>query len=264
MKDIAIQTAREAKGREIPVLREYLQNYILYLMLKRGLLPKLCFVGGSALRFLYKIRRFSQDLDFSSAEEWQRSDLSQGMERIQDDLLKAGYEPTIRIKQEKNLQRAIVRVAGLLYELGLSQRREQKISVHVEIDMSPSRGWKDEKTIVEIYMAVLLRHYDLPSLFASKIAAVFLRPYTKGRDLFDLQWFRAKWKELVPNLELLNNTMARQKNGVAKLDAQNWRMQVHHRIEELDWKEVLDDVRPFLESEDDLLTFTKENLLLLY
>jgi len=35
------------------------------------------------------------------------------------------------------------------------------------------------------------------------------------------------------------------------------------RIEKLNWKEVENDVKPFLEDPGDLVTFTKENLLLL-
>jgi predicted nucleotidyltransferase component of viral defense system len=53
------------------------------------------FVGGTALRFLYRIRRYSEDLDFSAAENWNASDLQSFMKTIANQLEKSGYSCTI-------------------------------------------------------------------------------------------------------------------------------------------------------------------------
>ena len=64
MKEIALQIASEAKDQKLNILREYLHNYILFLMQKARMSSSLYFVGGTALRFLYSIRRYSEVLDF--------------------------------------------------------------------------------------------------------------------------------------------------------------------------------------------------------
>ena len=51
------------QGRNIA--REYLQARILENLQKMGAFVPLAFQGGTALRFLYGLRRFSEDLDFS-------------------------------------------------------------------------------------------------------------------------------------------------------------------------------------------------------
>ncbi|RLE07775.1 MAG: hypothetical protein DRJ06_05440, partial [Candidatus Aminicenantes bacterium] len=104
------------------------------------------------------------------------------------------------------------------------------------------------------------------SLLAAKVIALFTRPYTKGRDVYDIFWFRSKWKDLKPNYELLNNgllqiTTLRKK---VTFNEENWLGILKEKIETLNWKEVINDARPFIENPDELLTFSKENMLLLF
>jgi len=110
-----------------------------------------------------------------------------------------------------------------------------------------------------------VQHYNKASLFAAKVTAVFARPYTKGRDVYDIFWFRSKWKDLKPNFALLNNGLI-QVNALRNkvtLNEENWLGVLEDKVESLKWKEVISDVRPFLENPDDLITFNKENILLL-
>lgn len=261
MRDIALQIALEAKEQKLNVLREYLQNYILFLMQKADMSLSLYFVGGTALRFLHRIRRYSEDLDFSAGEEWRPQDLPKYIRKIESYLVKAGYSFTLQIKEEKTVQRTMVRFAELLYDVGLTRQKDRKLPVHVEIDTNPPHGWVGEKTIVDVHLPVLLHHYDLRSLFAAKLAAVLTRPYTKGRDVYDIFWFHSKWKKMLPNFTLLNNALAQQHDDFIRLNEANWLKIMQKKIQSLKWKSVENDVSPFLELRDDLLTFTQENLL---
>lgn len=263
MKEIALQIALGAKEQKLNILREYLQNYILFLIQKERMNTSLYFVGGTALRFLYGIRRYSEDLDFSVGEGWKPSNFSRHIKKIENNLEKAGYSCTIHIKEEKTVQRAMVRFDELLYEVGLTRQKNQKLPIHIEIDINPPSGWVGKRNIVDIHLPILLQHYDLPSIFATKLAAVLTRPYTKGRDVYDVFWFRSKWKETLPNFILLNNAIAQKQEDFVRLNENNWIEIIHDKIQSLKWKEVGNDVRPFLESRDDLLTFTQENLILL-
>jgi len=67
----------------------------------------------------------------------------------------------------------------------------------------------------------------------------------------------------LPNFILLNNAIAQKQKDFVRLNENNWIEIIHEKIQSLRWKDVEDDVIPFLELRDDLSTFTQENLLLL-
>lgn len=260
MKEIALQLAREKEGQQLNVLREYLQNYLLFLMQKSGMNRSLYFVGGTALRFLYRIRRYSEDLDYSAGEDWKPADLKTYMKRLENDLKKAGYSCTLKEKSSTAVQRLIIGFAGLLQPLGLSKREEQKLTIHLEIDLNPPAGWKGDKSIVDIYQPALISHYDLASLFAGKMHALLMRQYTKGRDIFDLFWYRTKHPELRPNFPMLNNAIQQTHPGYMEVTEKNWFELLTEKISSLDWKAVKNDLQPFLEMKDDILVLTPDNL----
>jgi hypothetical protein len=67
MKDYLGQLVRSSPtpGHGWNVTREYLQARILGSLQRAGAMVPLAFHGGTALRFLYAIPRYSQDLDFA-------------------------------------------------------------------------------------------------------------------------------------------------------------------------------------------------------
>ena len=67
MIDQALALAREQEdpGLALNLLREYLQSLVLRSLHESEAFRALAFVGGTALRFLHGLPRFSQDLDFS-------------------------------------------------------------------------------------------------------------------------------------------------------------------------------------------------------
>lgn len=262
MKDIALQTAHEARGQKLHALRQYIQEYILFLMQKSGMSGTLYFVGGTALRFLYRIRRYSEDLDFSAGETWDTAALPGFMKKISDSLNKAGYTCTLNIKDAGTVQRVVIGFTGLLHEAGLSNRKEQKLNIHLEIDLNPPAGWTGQKTIIDIHFPVVLQHYDLASLFAGKLHAILMRSYTKGRDIYDLFWYRTKHKRLLPNFLQLNNAIKQTREGFVEVTAVNWLELLREKVGRMDWRTVEKDVLSFIEHEDDSLVFTRENLLM--
>ncbi len=48
------------------VVREYLQARVLQSLQDEGMFLEWAFLGGTALRFLYNMPRYSEDLDFSA------------------------------------------------------------------------------------------------------------------------------------------------------------------------------------------------------
>lgn len=265
MKEIALQVARERPSLGLHALREYLQNEMLWLMQRENLNLRLFFMGGTALRFLWRIGRFSEDLDFSAGPDWDSGEFTGAMRRIERGLAAAGYDVYLHLRPEKTVQRAIFRFAELLAELGLVGRRQQKLSIALEIDSDPPGGATGAKTLVNLHIPVLLHHHDLPSLLAGKAAAVLTREYIKGRDYFDLFWFLSKWPQLEPNPQMFRNALARAgtRRGDPAVDGleMNWRMMLNGAVNEANWPAIEADVRAFIENPDSLLAFTRENLL---
>lgn len=282
MKDIALQVARERPSLGLHALREYIQNYVLWLMQREGLNTRLYFMGGTALRFLWRIGRFSEDLDFSAGTDWEPEEFPGAMRKIESGLAAAGYDVYLHLGKEKTVQRAVFRFAELLAELGLVGRREQKLSVALEIDTKPPGGATGTKTLVNVHIPVLIQHHDLPSLLAGKSAAILTREYIKGRDYFDLFWFLSKWPELEPNPLMFRNALAQKRNAVREGTGEgapsgkgatdganesrigqetNWRAMLSRAVSEARWNVIETDVRAFIEDPDSLLAFTQENLL---
>ena len=86
------------------------------------------------------------------------------------------------------------------------------------------------------------------------------RPYTKGRDIYDLLWYLSDPTWPSPNLELLNNALAQTGWQGEALTTTNWREQVKARLRLQDWNGLREDVRPFVEPDFDLGLLTLANL----
>lgn len=243
------------------ITREYLQARILeQLQFQGGMIP-LAFQGGTALRFLFELPRFSEDLDFTLERQSGDFNFEKVLEKIQSEFEKETYQVSLKINTKKIVNSAFFRFPGLLFEFGLSQHRNQVLAIKLEVDTHPPASAGLETTIVRRHVALQLQHHDRPSLFAGKIHALLQRNYVKGRDIFDLFWYLSNrnWPE--PNLDLLNNALKQTDWQGDKLSVNTWRGVVREKVSELSWKNVVDDVMPFLENEAEVQLLTRENLL---
>ena len=254
MKDYLRQLAAQADNELVRacLVREYLQARILESLQDRGMFRQWAFLGGTALRFLFSIPRFSEDLDFSLLSAGADSGLRTALAEVKRALTLEGYQIELKVSDQKTVAAAFVRFPGLPYEIGLSPHATQTLSIKVEVDTNPPAGAGIETTIVRRHVALHLCHYDKASLLAGKLHAVLSRPWAKGRDLYDLAWYLADRTWPAPNLALLNAALAQTGWTGPTMAAANWRQELRLRIENLDWGQARADVRPFLERERDL------------
>ncbi len=118
---------------------------------------------------------------------------------------------------------------------------------------------------VRRFVLIRLYHHDRASLLAGKIAAVLMRQYTKGRDLYDLMWYLSDRSWPSPNLVMLRN--AAEQGGWDDPDGlgtAGWRAAVLRRLGDVDWVKARTEAVQFLERplEADLLGYaTFERLL---
>lgn len=253
-------------GIDNPVLarclaREYLQARLLQALQDRGVFNTWAFQGGTALRFLYAMPRFSEDLDFALAEPGMALHFREDVTNAGRVFEGEGYEVGMRINDRRTVQSAFVNFKGLLFELDLSAHRAETLSIKVEVDSNPPAGAKVVSTVVRRHVILNLRHHDQASLLAGKLHAFLARRYVKGRDVYDLLWYLSDRSWPQPNLELLNNALAQTGWQGSVVTVENWRPLVARRVEMLDWKQVAADVEPFLERRADATSLTREDLL---
>lgn len=242
-------------------VREYLQARVLQGLQESGAFLNWVFHGGTALRFLYMIPRYSEDLDFALVRPGAADNFQALLVSIQKMFEAENYTLDVKVKAVKTVKSAFLRFRGLLYELGISPHGSEVISVKLEIDTNPPQGAEVTTTIVRRYVMLNLLHHDKASLLAGKLHALLNRRYTKGRDFFDLVWFLSDPSWPSPNLELLNRALKQTEWNGPEVTEQNWRALVIKRLEKVNWKQVTEDVRPFLERETDLSLLAKENCL---
>lgn len=243
------------------VVREYLQARILGCLQRAGAMIPLAFHGGTALRFLHGSPRYSEDLDFALERDSPRYDFRAYLRAVQSQLAPEGYILDIKVSDHRVVHSAFVRFPGLLYELDLSAHRDQMFSVKIEVDTNPPAGAVLETSIIRRHLTLHLQHHDRASLLAGKLHAILQRPYTKGRDIYDLLWFLSDpdWPE--PNLKLLNNALRQTDWKGEHPTEDNWRELVRARLQTLAWDQALADVRPFLEPTVDVDLLTFENVM---
>ena len=257
MKDRALQLAGEApQGQRRNVLREYVQAHVLYSLQSARAFERIAFVGGTALRFLYGLHGYSEDLDFS-LEHAEGYDFGRLLNRVESDLINAGFEVTMHPHEGDPMHSAFIRLPGLLYEAGLSPHRTEKLSVKIEIDTRPPAGATTKTTLINRHFLLALTHYDIPSLMAGKLHALLARPYTKGRDIYDLLWYLSRPDDgAEPNIRLLQNALAQTGYNGPHVTTENWREVIADKITELDFAKIAEDVGPFLERPEDRAILT--------
>lgn len=176
-----IASAYTGPNDRLNVLREYLQSQILRSLHESRAFTSLSFVGGTALRFVYGLRRFSEDLDFS-VEAPQGYAPRLWLSRLDRFLRLSGYEAAVSWNDRKTVNTAWIRFAGLLRDLDIAAQPGQKIAIKLEIDTRPPAGANTQRMVVQRHTMVALQHHDLASMMAGKIHATVTRSRTKGRD----------------------------------------------------------------------------------
>lgn len=231
-------------GRHL--VREYLQARILESLQRAGAMIPLAFHGGTALRFLYEIARYSEDLDFALERQPELYDFRRYLQTIERDLSAEGYELTLKLNQQKVVNSAFVRFPGLLYELGLSPHASEILAIKLEVDTQPPSGAVLATTIIKRHVKLHLQHHDPASLLAGKLHALLQRTYAKGRDLYDLAWYlhQPNWPN--PNLEMLNQALVQSGWPGLTITSVNWCGFIQNRLLEINWEPATADVTPFI------------------
>lgn len=248
-----------AHGRN--VAREYVQARILGSLQRAGAMVPLAFHGGTALRFLYGIIRYSEDLDFTLERPGTRYDFRAYLKSIRSEFQAENYVVELKVNDRKTVHSGFVRFPGLLHELGLSPHQDEVIAVKIEVDTKPPDGVGLTTSVIRKYETFQLQHHDRASLLAGKLHAILQRPYVKGRDIYDLLWYLGDPVWPAPNLTLLRHALEQTGWSGPRLTDENWRGIVRDRLASISWEHIVADVNPFLEPNADPNILTRENVM---
>jgi predicted nucleotidyltransferase component of viral defense system len=146
---------------------------------------KMSFIGGTNLRILYNIQRFSEDLDFDcfnlSREEFM-SLTNEVIRKLRQEGITVEADDKEKDKKLVAFRRNIV-FPGLLYELGVTGHREKKLLIKIECE---PHNYKYEplKPIIQKFNIFTQIFAPSPAILLSmKTGAVLERG--KGRDYYD-------------------------------------------------------------------------------
>lgn len=241
-------------------LLEIIQEIALLGLWRAKFFEKAVFYGGTALRILYGLDRFSEDLDFSLIAKSPNFEMAAYNAAVVRELSSLGFDVTVEEKKKtaiSPIQSAFLRANTRehLLRIGLSpedQRRTQAnriLKIKFEVDTDPPLKFATIHRPLTFPGPFSVNTMDLPDLFAGKMHALLFRDYkgwVKGRDWYDFLWLLSQKTPLG-----LTHLEERMKEGGQlprnqSLDEDKLRDLLQNRIHDLDIKAAQADVVRFL------------------
>jgi len=258
--DILRKQIESGRTREEKInhLREFLQILILKIIYDTGYFKNLSFAGGTALRILYDLRRFSEDLDFSLFKK-AHFDFEVFAGRLKNQLELYGLEIELKTGESNIVKTIDIRFKNILMPLTLSSHKGEKLFVRIEIDSNPPRGAKTEISLINRTYVFTVTHLDLPSLYATKLHACFFRGFVKGRDFYDLLWYLGK--KTKPNLKLFRSAIRQTHPEYPLVTERNFKEFMRKELEKIDFKKARQDVSRFIEDKEELRLIERDVFL---
>jgi len=244
----------------------------LYGLWRANFFEKVAFYGSSALRILYGLNRFSEDLDFSLLSKEKNFNLTPFNNAIIKELKGFGFEATMdtKIKNfDSNIESAFIKadskkqliIIDALHNIITSTHKMQIIKIKMEVDTNPPRSFDTETKFLFQPIPFSIKSLTLPDLFAGKIHTLLCRAWTirvKGHDWYDFVWY------------LSNNIPVNLQHLKARLIQSNaWDKQLHFNKIELinllaqkititDFAKANEDISLFIKNTESMAVWSKE------
>jgi len=181
--------------------KDYLQELILFSIYSNAG-KELVFKGGTALYKIYKLNRFSEDLDFTLTK---KLDIEKVSNKIASDLMLLNIVARIKeIKEYRNEINVRLLLKGPLYK----GSKERQCFIPLNISKREQTLEPEKKTIVSMFREIpsfeifIMKEEEI---LAEKIRAIFTRQ--KPRDIYDL-WFLLTMKNINVDIELINEKLS--------------------------------------------------------
>ena len=242
---------------EESAVREIAQEVILGGLSRAGFFKGAGFQGGSCLRILYGLDRFSEDLDFILSEPNEKFRLEPYLEALNTELKAYGFEFTIQDRKnagtavQKQFMKEDSWVKLLSFKHLKPGRDTRSVKIKIEIDTNPPACGAFEVKYHDFPFPCEIAVQDLPSLFAGKSHALLCREYVKGRDWYDFVWYVSRKTPV--NYGFLSSAIDQQgpwKGQAVQVDKRWYLKEMEERIKKIDVQQAKTDVKRFLKPRD--------------
>lgn len=172
------------------IVKEYIQLMVLDYLSSTPYIRKLSFIGGTNLRLVKGIDRFSEDLDFDLRDMSEEVFVRMTDEVIQF-LQRSGLNAEARDKNNSKLTafRRNIHFPQLLFDLQLTGHKEERFLLKIE---AQNQGVSYEPETVNVSGCGFFFSLPVPSdgiLLSMKLSALLSR--AKGRDFYDTMFLLA-------------------------------------------------------------------------
>lgn len=257
-------------------LREILQEIVLRGLYDAGFFDHAVFYGGTALRILYGLPRFSEDLDFSLLESDLSFDLAKYEKAVKERLLEYGFEVEIETKvKASKVQSAFLKGNTVKHLISINApksvvgqfHRDKLVKIKFEVDTQPPGDFEYESKLHLQPTPFMIKSMVPSSLFAGKMHAVLCRGWgnrAKGRDWYDLVWYVSKGIELDLghlSARLRQSCKAMERDGFeipGSIDEKAVNKLLKQRIGSLDINAAKEDVSRFIADKKELDIWSSE------
>ncbi len=250
----------------INAIREILQEIALLGLWRGKFFEKAAFYGGTALRVLYGLDRFSEDMDFSLLEPVRGFDITGYAAFLRKEAEGFGFDvrfekigTAIQSPVQSAFLKANTRKQLVVIETGdevvKTILKGQILKIKLEVDTDPPSGFETQTRYLLQPIPFAVRAFVLPDLFAGKMHAILCRRWknrVKGGDWYDLVWYAANHPEL--HLHHLEQRMRQTKDlkDDATLTSEKLLDLLFKAINKLDVDEARREVEPFVKSPENL------------
>jgi len=181
------------------LIREYLQSKIIFYLYQKKGAQNLSFIGGTSLRILRGLDRFSEDLDFDNFG-LKFKQIKDVFEEVKNNLEKEGLFLEYDMKKTNNSGIGEFKFPNFLYQLGISPDKKEKLNLRINYT-TPKIKPATEVLILSrfgLVQAVVTNRQEF--LFSQKIRAILTRKDLQPRDFYDVVWFFSRNIEIDFNL----------------------------------------------------------------
>jgi len=259
-------------GDSVRALREIIQEVALLGLWRAKFFEHAAFYGGTALRILYGLDRFSEDLDFSLLAPSPDFNLARYTAFLEEEVRAFGF--TVRVEMvDKAVDSAVqsaflkanTRNELLVIEVGEEFAGQvavgQMLKVKIEVDTNPPPGFTTLTRYLLQPIPFAVRSYSLPDLFAGKLHALLCRKWknrVKGRDWYDFVWYAANHPHL--NLAHLEQRMRQTGHwsGEQRFSPAAFTDLLYETIDRLDVAQARRDVMPFVKDQQMLALWSHD------
>jgi predicted nucleotidyltransferase component of viral defense system len=252
----------ECRSRDdyVNALREILQDVALLGLWRSKFFEHAAFYGGTALRVLYGLDRYSEDLDFSLLKPDKSFSLKAYGDALLREISSFGFHASFESRRKTqasaiesaflktNTYRQLI-VIEAAQELLRDLHPAKNLKIRLEVDTNPPGGFKTETQYVLQPIPFSVRVYCLPDLFAGKLHAILCRKWktrVKGRDWYDLVWYAGRYPEV--RIRHLESRMRQSGDypGDEPLTPDRLQHLLRQAVDELDVEQVRREVAPFI------------------